>query len=96
MDRKAMGYATETFGTTAPELLRLRDWLEEHECTHGVMEATGVYWKSVWHVQGGAAELILANAAHVKNLPGRKTDVNDAQWLTDLSWRTPTSSSPTS
>ena len=79
-----VSYEIETFGTTTPELFRLRDWLEEHECTHGVMESTGVYWKPVWHVLEGAVELILANAAHVKNLPGRKTDVNDAQWLADL------------
>lgn len=62
----------------------MRDWIEEHECTHGVMESTGVYWKPVWHVLEDAVELTLANAAHVKNLPGRKTDVNDAQWLADL------------
>ena len=79
-----VSYAIETFGTTTPDLFRLRDWIEEHECTHGVMEATGVYWKPVWHVLEDALELILANAAHVKNLPGRKTDVNDAQWLADL------------
>ncbi len=48
------------------------------------MEATGVYWKPVWNVLHGAAELLLANAAHVKNVPGRKTDVNDATWLADL------------
>src|SRR5574340_415921 len=48
------------------------------------MEATGVYWKPVWHVLEGHFELVLANAAHVKNVPGRKTDVNDATWLADL------------
>jgi transposase len=48
------------------------------------MEATGVYWKPVWHVLEGHFELVLANAAHVKNVPGRKTDVNDAMWLADL------------
>ena len=48
------------------------------------MEATGVYWKPVWHVLEGHFELVLANAAHVKNVPGRKTDVNDAVWLADL------------
>lgn len=48
------------------------------------MEATGVYWKPVWHVLEGHFELMLANAAHVKNVPGRKTDVNDAMWLADL------------
>ena len=75
----------ETFGTTTEDLLKLSDWLTEHGCTHVAMEATGVYWKPVWHVLGdGGFELILANAAHVKNVPGRKTDVNDATWLAEL------------
>ncbi|TNC93328.1 MAG: transposase IS116/IS110/IS902 family protein [Stygiobacter sp.] len=75
----------ETFGTTTEALLKLSDWLTEHGCTHVAMEATGVYWKPVWHVLGdGGFELILANAAHVKNVPGRKTDVNDATWLAEL------------
>jgi len=72
------------FGTTTVELRRLRDWLSGHGCTHVVMEATGVYWKPVWNVLYGGFELLLANAAHVKNVPGRKTDVNDATWLADL------------
>ena len=63
----------------------LADWLAAHGCTHVAMEATGVYWKPVWHVLAdGDFELVLANAAHVKNVPGRKTDVNDATWLADL------------
>jgi transposase len=74
----------ERFATTTVELLRLREWLSGHGCTHVVMEATGVYWKPVWNVLYGAFELLLANAAHVKNVPGRKTDVNDATWLADL------------
>ena len=49
-----------------------------------VMESTGVYWKPVWHVLEGAFELLLANATHVRNMPGRKTDVNDATWLAEL------------
>src|SRR6476646_10765026 len=54
-------------------------------CTHVAMEATGVYWKPVWHIlSDGDFVLVLANAAHVKNVPGRKTDVNDATWLADL------------
>src|SRR6201988_2806276 len=74
-----------TFGTTTAELLRLSEWLAANECTHVAMEATGVYWKPVWHVlDDGEFELILANAAHVKNVPGRKTDVNDAMWLAEL------------
>ena len=74
-----------TFDTTTPGLLTLADWLGEHGCTHVAMEATGVYWKPVWHVlSDGDLMLILANAAHVKNVPGRKTDVADATWLADL------------
>lgn len=74
-----------TFETTTPGLLALADWLGEHDCTHVAMEATGVYWKPVWHVlSDGELALILANAAHVKNVPGRKTDVADATWLADL------------
>lgn len=73
-----------TFGTTTKELLALSDWLSEHDCTHVAMEATGVYWKPVWHVLEGSFELLLANAAHIKNVPGRKTDVNDAMWIADL------------
>jgi transposase len=74
-----------SFGTTTPELLRLSTWLCETGCTHVAMEATGVYWKPVWHVlSDGDVTLILANAMHVKNVPGRKTDVADAAWLADL------------
>src|SRR6202040_3003057 len=68
-----------TFKTTTKDLLALSDWLAEHGCTHVAMEATGVYWKPVWHIlSDGDFVLVLANAAHVKNVPGRKTDVNDA------------------
>lgn len=73
-----------TFSTTTAELLRLGDWLMELGIGHAVMESTGVYWKPVWHVLESFVELSLANAAEVKNLPGRKSDVNDAQWLADL------------
>jgi transposase len=73
------------FDTTTPGLLALGAWLAECGCTHAVMEATGVYWKPVWHVlSDGDLTLVLANAAHVKNVPGRKTDVADAAWLADL------------
>jgi transposase len=58
--------------------------LEDEGCTHVAMEATGVYWKPVWHVLESKFELILANAAHIKNVPGRKTDVADATWIADL------------
>ena len=74
-----------TFKTTTQELTALSNWLSDEGATHIAMEATGVYWKPVWHIlSDGEFELILANAAHVKNVPGRKTDVNDATWLADL------------
>ena len=74
-----------TFQTTTADLLRLSEWLAANDCTHVAMEATGVYWKPVWHIlDDGEFELVLANAAHVKNVPGRKTDVNDAMWLAEL------------
>ena len=74
-----------TFDTTTAGLLALLAWLTESGCTHVAMEATGVYWKPAWNIlSDGAFELILANAAHIKNVPGRKTDVNDAMWIADL------------
>ena len=74
-----------TFATTTAGLLALSDWLAENGCTHAAMEATGVYWRPVWHVlSDGEIELILANASHVKNVPGRKTDISDAAWLAEL------------
>lgn len=74
----------QSFGTTTSELFKLADWLESHGCTHVAMEATGVYWKPIWHLLEGRFELVLANAQHIKNVPGRKTDVNDATWIADL------------
>lgn len=79
-----MHQEVRSFGTTTSELLALADWLAEHSCTHVAMEATGVYWKPVWHVLEAEFELVLANAAHIRNVPGRKTDVNDAMWIADL------------
>jgi transposase len=73
-----------TFPTTTQELLRLSDWLKESGCTHVAMESTGVYWKPIWHVLEGSFELVLANAGAIRNVPGRKTDVNDAMWIADL------------
>jgi len=73
-----------TFGATTKELMALSEWLTDHGVTHVVMEATGVYWQPVWHVLEGSFELVLANAMHIKNVPGRKTDVNDATWIADL------------
>jgi transposase len=75
----------QTFETTTSGLLALLAWLSEQGCTHVAMEATGVYWRPVWHIlSDGPFELVLANAAPIKNVPGRKTDVNDAVWIADL------------
>ena len=75
----------KTFETTTSGLLTLLAWLTEQGCNHVAMEATGVYWKPVWNIlSDGGFELVLANAAHIKNVPGRKTDVGDAAWIADL------------
>lgn len=73
-----------SFSTTTKGLLELSEWLTSHGCTHVAMEATGVYWKPVWHLLEADFELVLANAQHIKNVPGRKTDVNDAMWIAQL------------
>jgi transposase len=75
---------TEQFGTSSKELLRLCDWLVEKGVTIAAMESTGVYWKPVWNLLEGHVELMLVNAAHVRQVPGRKTDLTDCQWLADL------------
>jgi transposase len=72
------------FSTMTPDLLALRDWLAGFGVTHVAMEATGVYWKPVWYLLEDEFELLLVNAAHVKQVPGRKTDISDAQWLCQL------------
>src|SRR3712207_991990 len=75
----------QTFATTPAGLLALSGWLAERGCTHVAMEATGVYWRPVWHVLAdGDFTLVPANAAHVRNVPGRKSDVADATWLAEL------------
>jgi transposase len=75
----------KTFGTTTDELLAMGHWLTDSGCTHIAMESTGVYWKPVWNIlEAFDLDLTLANAHHVKNLPGRKTDMKDAQWIAKL------------
>jgi len=75
----------ETFGTTTPDLLALRDWLKAHEVTHVAMESTGVYWKCVYYVlEDDFEQLLLVNARHIKHVPGRKTDTIDAAWIAQL------------
>jgi transposase len=73
-----------TFGTTTEELLQLSDWLVEAECQAAAMESTGVYWKPIYNVLEGQMELLVVNAQHIKALPGRKTDVQDAEWIAEL------------
>jgi len=75
---------TVEFSTMAADLLAMRDWLKQLGVTHVAMEATGVYWKPVYYVLEDDFELLLVNAQHVKNVPGRKTDTGDAQWLCQL------------
>ena len=77
-------YTDATFGTTTRELCTLGDWLIAQGCTHAVLEATGVYWKPVWYVLEARLTLLLAYAAAVRQLKGRKTDASDAHWLADL------------
>jgi transposase len=72
------------FGTMTGDLLGLRDWLKSLGVPHVAMEATGVYWKPVYYLLEDDFDLLLVNARHVKNVPGRKTDVQDAQWLCQL------------
>jgi transposase len=75
---------TKTFGTCTRDLEDLRAWLDEQEIFLVAMEATGVYWVPVWHILEPTLELILANPAHIKSVPGRKTDVRDAEWIAEL------------
>jgi transposase len=77
-------HEVRSFATTTTGLLALADWLTAHGCTHVAMEATGIYWKPIWHVLEGDFALVLANAQHIRNVPGRKTDVSDAAWIADL------------
>jgi transposase len=81
---RTVTYEHHTVSTTTRGLLELRDWLTAHGVTHVAMEATGVYWKPVWHVLEDACTLVLANAMHIRNIPGRKSDKNDATWIADL------------
>jgi transposase len=77
-------FETKSFGTTTPELMEMVEWLKSCRTTHVAMEATGNYWMPVYNLLEGHFELIVANAAHMKAVPGRKTDVQDAQWIADL------------
>jgi len=84
VEGKSARHEVREFSTTVRALEELHEWLREREVQAVVMEATGVYWKPVWHILEADFQLTLANAGHVKNVPGRKTDVKDAVWLADL------------
>lgn len=73
-----------TVNTMTRDLVELREWLRSEGCTHVAMESTGVYWKPVYEVLEGHFELVVGNAQHIKNVPGRKTDVRDSEWIADL------------
>ena len=79
------------FGTMTDDLLALVDWLAEQGVTHVAMESTGVYWKPVWNLLEGQFTLLLVNAQHMKQVPGRKTDVRDCEWIADrkAAWTAP-------
>jgi transposase len=73
-----------TFNSTIQGLTELRDWLVGNGCTHVAMESTGIFWRPVFNILDGNVVILLANARHMKQLPGRKTDINDAQWIARL------------
>jgi transposase len=73
-----------TFGTMTADLLELADWLSVQGVTHVALESTGVYWKPAWNVLESSFTLLLVNARHIKQVPGRKTDVKDCEWIADL------------
>ncbi len=80
----AVSEQVRTFATATADLLELADWLASLGVRRVAMESTGVYWKPVWNLLGDRFEPILVNARHIKRVPGRKTDVKDAQWIAQL------------
>src|SRR5262245_33499721 len=74
----------QTFGTVTRDLLGLSDWLASQGVTHVAMESTGVYWKPVCNILEGPFQVLLVNAQHIKQVPGRKTDVKDCEWIAQL------------
>lgn len=79
-----IGHEVRTFGTMSGDLLGLSDWLTSERVTHVAMESTGVFWKPIYNLLEGQFELLLVNAQHIKQVPGRKTDVKDCQWIAQL------------
>jgi transposase len=83
-ERGAACETVRTFGTMTGQLLALADWLAEAGVSHAAMESTGVYWKPVFHLLEGRCQVVLVNAQHIKQVPGRKTDVKDCAWIAQL------------
>ncbi len=81
---RAVQQEVRVFGTMSRDLLALRDWLRQWQVTHVAMESTGVYWHPVWNLLEDAFTLLLANAQHIRNVPGRKTDIKDCEWIAQL------------
>ena len=81
---RSMHKETKTFGTMTEDLHLLAAWLKSHGITDVAMESTGVFWKPIFNVLGEGFNLVLANARHIKNVPGRKTDVKDSEWICKL------------
>ena len=75
---------TRTYSTMTPSLLEMSDWLADQRITHVAMESTGDYWKPIYNILEGRFALLVVNAKHIKAVPGRKTDVKDAQWIAEL------------
>src|ERR671932_1192435 len=73
-----------TFSTMTPDLLALADWLTSLGITHVAMESTGEFWKPVYQILEATFRVLVVNAQHIKTVPGRKTDVKDAEWIADL------------
>jgi transposase len=85
--RDAQGRRTQevrTFSTMTKDLLTMRDWLQDHGCPVVAMESTGVYWKPIFNLLEGDFQVMLVNPAHIKRVPGRKTDVKDCEWIAQL------------
>jgi len=77
-------YGIKEFGTFTDDLVKMKNWLLDNECPVLAMESTGVYWRPVHNILEGFMEVILVNARHIKNVPGRKTDISDSKWLAGL------------
>ena len=74
----------QTFSTMTADLVRLREWLTERQCSQVAMESTGVFWRPIFNILEGHVEVMVVNAQHIKAVPGRKTDLKDAEWIADL------------